>query len=69
MNIPNVVVLIEEIIKIWRKTCTDQDMLLFYFLNSFLCSSLRILVLLFMFLISFISQWGNNEVKCTIIQT
>ena len=69
MNIPNVVVLIEEIIKIWRKTCTDQDMLLFYFLNSFLCSSLRILVLLFMFLISFISQWGNNEVKCAIIQT
>ena len=69
MNIPNVVVLIEEIIKIWRKTCTDQDMLLFYFLNSFLCSSLRLLVLLFMFLISFISQWGNNEVKCAIIQT
>ena len=69
MNIPNVVVLIEEIIKIWRKTCTDQDMLLFYFLNSFLCSSLRILVLLFMFLINFISQWGNNEVKCAIIQT
>ena len=69
MNIPNVVVLIEEIIKIWRKTCTDQDMLLFYFLNSFLCSSLRILVLLFMVLISFISQWGNNEVKCAIIQT
>ena len=69
MNVPNVVVLIEEIIKIWRKTCTDQDMLLFYFLNSFLCSSLRILVLLFMFLISFISQWGNNEVKCAIIQT
>ena len=69
MNIPNVVVLIEEIIKIWRKTCTDQDMLLFYFLNSFLCSSLRILVLLFMFLISFISQWGNNDVKCAIIQT